>query len=292
MTAVDATALMAWYVPRRAAYPWRRPDPDPYHVLVSEVMLHQTQAARVVPAFLAFMRRFPTVQALAASPRAEVIRAWDGLGYNRRAVALSEAARIVVRDHDGRVPSDARALRALPGVGPYTAAAIAALAFGEAEPAVDTNVRRVVARFALGADAHEVPARRVEEAARASLDHGDPGSWNQAVMDLGREVCKPVPRCGVCPLAGGCRFRAAGRAPGRAPRRQTRFEGSFRQTRGRVVRALRRREAATLSALARETGEPLERVARAVATLAGDGVLDAGPAAVEGRPRGRVRLAR
>lgn len=292
MTAVDTTALAAWYAPRRAAYPWRRPDPDPYHVLVSEVMLQQTQASRVVPAFAEFLRRFPTVRALAAAPRAEVIRAWDGLGYDRRAVSLSEAARIVVRHHGGRVPSAIEALRSLPGVGPYTAAAIAALAFGAAEPAVDVNVRRVVARFALGMDAHEVPPAGVEAAARTMLDPRDPGTWNQAVMDLGREVCRPLPRCEACPLAHGCRFRAGGRVPGRAPRRQSRFEGSFRQTRGRVVRTLRRRETATLSALVRETGEPLERVARAVAALAGDGVLEAGPAAIAGNPRGRVRLAR
>src|SRR5436309_1877986 len=128
-------ALLAWYEPRRLAYPWRR-RPDPYRVLVSEVMLQQTQAARVAPAFTGFMRRFPTVRALARATRADVVRAWGTLGYNRRAVSLSDAARAIVARHGGRIPSDQDALLVLPGVGPYTAAAVASLAFGVAVPAI------------------------------------------------------------------------------------------------------------------------------------------------------------
>lgn len=280
-------ALLGWYRPRRRAYPWRT-RPTPYRVLVSEVMLQQTQATRVVPAFRAFLRRFPSVAALARASREEVLRAWAGLGYNRRAVALHEAARAVVREHGGRVPADPSALRELPGVGPYTAAAVASIARGVPVPALDVNVARVTARSRLGQEPHEGPAARVRAAAASWLDRGDPGSWNQALMDLGREVCRPAPRCGVCPLAAGCAFRRAGRRPTPAPRRQPRFEGSFRQVRGRVLAALVERGAASLGRLAAEVGD--DRVLPAVRALAAEGMIEAGPAALAGRPGGRVRL--
>src|SRR5689334_19848011 len=136
------TALLAWYAAHRRDLPWRR-DPTPYRVLISEIMLQQTQVDRVIPYFEQFTTRFPDFAALAAAPRADVIRLWAGLGYNRRAVQLHELARIVVERHDGELPSDREALRALPGIGPYTAGAILSIAFGQDEPALDTNVRRV-----------------------------------------------------------------------------------------------------------------------------------------------------
>ena len=220
-------ALRAWYAPRRDAYPWRGSH-DPYAIWVSEVMLQQTQASRVVPAFGSFLRRFPTVRALAAATRGDVVREWGGLGYNRRAVRLSEAARVVVRDHGGRIPRDPATLRELPGVGPYTAAAVASLGFGEPVAVVDTNVRRVVSRVHLGVDGHEVPAKQAWGLADAWLDRDDPVTWNQALMDLGREVCRPEPRCDVCPLAArlpvpprridrGSRTEAAGAVRGVDP---------------------------------------------------------------------------
>ena len=254
-------------------------------------MLQQTQAARVAVAYPRFLRRFPTVVSLARAPRARVLRAWGDLGYNRRAVALSEAARMIVREHGGRFPREVHALDRLPGVGPYTAAAVASLAYGEPLAAVDTNVRRVVARVHLGAEGHEATAAEIDSLAGTWVDRRDPGSWNQAVMDLGREVCRPRPRCELCPLARICRFRAAGVAPRPSPRRQGPFEGSTRQVRGAVVRSLRDERSATLERLARLTGFDLRRVAIAVSGLAADGVLEAGPAARAGRPRGRVRLA-
>jgi A/G-specific adenine glycosylase len=281
--------LLRWYEPRRRAYPWRGTG-DPYRVLVSEVMLQQTQASRVVPAYRAFLRRFPTVRALAGASRADVIRAWAGLGYNRRAVALSEAARAVARDHGGRVPRDLESLRRLPGIGPYTAAAVTSLAFGEPVPAVDTNVRRVVARARLGVDAAQADPLEVRTAAEAWIDRADPGAWNQSVMDLGREVCRPTPRCQACPLSGACAFRRAGRRPSRPSRRQSTFEGSFRQVRGAVVETLRDRGSATLAGLVEATGHPAGRVRRAVEALAAEGMVRAGPAAMAGRPSGRVRL--
>lgn len=281
---------MAWYRPRRRAYPWRV-RPDPYRILVSEVMLQQTQAARVAPAFRRFVARFPTVQALAAAPRSEVLREWSGLGYNRRAVALSEAARRVVREHRGLIPSAPGELAGLPGVGPYTAAAVASLAYGEPVAAVDTNVRRVVARALLGVDGPAAPADRVRSVAVRWLDRGDPGGFNQAVMDLGREVCRPVPRCGVCPLAGSCRFRRAGGSLSPARRPQPPFEGSNRQVRGRVVELLRSRRSASLGELAAGARVRPGRVAEAVRALSAEGLVRAGPRALGGRPRGRVWLA-
>ena len=276
-------ALRRWYAPRRAAYPWRG-VPDPYAVLVSEVMLQQTQAPRVVPAYRAFLARFPTVDSLAGAPRSEVVRAWGGLGYNRRAVALSEAARAVVRDNGGRIPSTMPELLRLPGIGPYTAAAVASLAFGAPVAAVDTNVRRVLARVHLGAGPHEARPRELASLAQEWLDARDPGAWNSALMDLGREVCRPRPRCHVCPLERACRFTAAGASASPAPRRQGRFEGSSRQVRGAVVAALRRHDALTLERLSEEIGFARERVVAAVDGLVADGLV-----AIE-RPR-RVRLA-
>ena len=279
--------LMAWYAPRARAYPWRR-RPSPYRVLVSEVMLQQTQASRVAPAFRAFLRRFPSTRALASAPSSDVLRAWAGLGYDRRAVRLHAAARAIVEEHGGRVPRDPLALRALPGVGPYTAAAVASMAFGEPVPALDVNVARVVARFRLGREPHEERPDRVRDAGEGLLDREDPGGWNQAAMDLGREVCRSRPRCEVCPLATRCAFRRAGRRPGLPPRRQGPFEGSFRQVRGRVLALLRERGRASLGALEADIGD--DRVADAVRALVVDGLVSAGPAALAGRASGRVCL--
>jgi A/G-specific adenine glycosylase len=254
-------------------------------------MLQQTQAVRVTRAFAPFLSRFPSIRALADAPRAEVVRAWEGLGYNRRAVRLSDAARAIVRDHGGRVPSDPATLAALPGIGPYTAAAVASIAFGRPVPAIDVNARRVVGRVLLGAEGTDLAGPDVRAAAERWLDRRDPAGWNQAVMDLGRAVCRPVPRCAECPLVRACEYRARGGGASPAPRRQQPFEGSFRQVRGAVVSALRRTRAATLTSLARSTGHSLEKVALAVADLERDGLVRAGPAARSGRPGGRVALA-
>ena len=204
-------ALRAWYAPRRGAYPWRQTR-DPYAIWVSEVMLQQTQAARVVPAYRSFLRRFPTVRALAAAPRRDVVAEWGGLGYNRRAVRLSEAARAIDRDHDGRIPRAKDELLELPGVGPYTAAAVASMGFGEPVAVVDTNVRRVVSRVHLGdrgsrsAGEGGVGARRrVAGSGRSrdvepSRDGSRPGGV-QAQTPLRRLPARP--RLPVPPLGGG-----------------------------------------------------------------------------------------
>jgi A/G-specific adenine glycosylase len=278
-----AAALRSWFASRLDAYPWRGPAADPYAVLVSEAMLQQTQASRVIPAFTAFLVRFPTVRSLAAASRADVLRAWAGLGYNRRAVALHEAARRIRDDHGGRVPREIASLRALPGVGPYTASAVASIAFGEPVAAVDVNVRRVTARFLRAAEPAELSAAEAAADAAAWLDRDTPGEWNQSVMDLGREVCRPVPRCDRCPLALGCSFRASGRRAVPGGRRKGRFEGSRRQVRGRVVAVLRDQASADLRTLAHAAAVPAERVRQVLEALVRDGL-------VEPVGRGRFRL--
>ncbi len=265
-------ALLAWYEPRRRAYPWRRTR-DPYRVLVSEVMLQQTQAGRVAPAYTGFLRRFPSVRALARAPRREVLVAWDGLGYNRRAVALSEAAQVISSEHGGAIPSDPAALQRLPGVGPYTAAAVASIAFGAPVPAIDSNVRRVVARSLGGAEGHELRPADVRALAGSWLAPADPGAWNQALMDLGREVCRPRPRCQVCPVLRWCRFAASDRTPSPRRRAEERFEGSFRQVRGAVVSVLRARASANVADLTAGLDVDPERVREAIERLAADGLV-------------------
>jgi A/G-specific adenine glycosylase len=282
--------LLEWFAPRVRAYPWRI-RPTPYRVLVSEVLLQQTQAGRVAPHYRAFLKRFPSVRALAAAPVSDVIRAWSGLGYNRRAVALASTARAIVRDHGARVPSDPDVLRQLPGIGPYTAAAVASLGHGLAVPLVETNVRRVLSRAALGREPGEVSPRQVEEVATSWLDAAHPVEWNQALMDLGREVCRPAPLCDACPIRTRCRSAGRRNRSASSTRRQPRFEGSFRQTRGRVISVLSECGDVSVATLARATGEPLARVREAVEALAADGLVRAGPGARAGAPRGRVRLA-
>jgi A/G-specific adenine glycosylase len=262
-------------------------------------MLQQTQAARVAPAYRRFMQRFPTVEALAASSPGAVLREWAGLGYNRRAIALFDAARRVAIRHEGRVPSEHAELENLPGVGPYTAAAVASIGYGIPVAAVEKNVRRVLARAALGLEADAVSYAQVRAVADRWLDPGDPGAWNQALMDLGRHVCRPTPRCEECPIAGGCRFRSrkeAGQAGGGttarvAPRRPTEpFAGSFRELRGAIVAALRDRSPLTVRTLVRLTGRPIPTVTRAIRILNHEGLVLAERPALAGRPRGRVQL--
>ena len=253
-------------------------------------MLQQTQVARVELVFEGFLQRFPDVGSLADASRAEVLRAWGRLGYPRRAVALHRAAAEIVRVHDGEVPHDPSVLRTLPGIGDYTAAAVASLGFGEPVAAIDTNVRRVWARVDLASEADEVSPRVLGEAATAWLDRRRPSAWNQAVMDLGREVCRPTPHCDVCPLRPWCAFAASGRVGRPSSRRQPRFEGSLRQVRGAVLAALRDRSPRTFGGLSRATGTPPERLVDAVRGLHRDGVVDASAGALEGRDRGRVSL--
>jgi A/G-specific adenine glycosylase len=204
--------LLDWYHRSRRDLPWRH-DRDPYRVWVSEVMLQQTQVATVIPYYERFLARFPDVHALARAPLDDVLKLWEGLGYYARARNLHRAAADVVSKHDGRVPGDPAAFRALPGVGVYMTAAVQSIAFGAPLAVVDGNVKRVMARlFAIGDSVDRTAgARAVEEAAQALLAADDPGSYNQAVMELGAMVCRPVsPACAQCPVMNACAARAAG----------------------------------------------------------------------------------
>ena len=212
---VDATNdLLAWYAVDKRDLPWRYGPgerPDPYRVWLSEIMLQQTTVAAVKPYFAAFIGKWPDVAALAAAPEAEVMRAWAGLGYYARARNLIACARDVADEHGGRFPEQEAELRRLPGIGAYTAAAIAAIAFGKRAVVVDGNVERVTARlFAVGEPMPGAKARLRELADRLTPDAGA-GDFAQAMMDLGSTICTPrSPRCGSCPVATWCAARAQG----------------------------------------------------------------------------------
>ncbi len=208
-------ALLDWYSRQGRALPWRRARPDPYAVWVSEVMLQQTRVDTVTRYFTRWMARFPTVHALAQADEQEVLRLWEGLGYYRRARQLLAAAREVVARYGGRVPDDPAELQRLPGIGPYTAAAIASIAYGHDALALDGNLRRVLARF-FGLDTPvDTPAgqRELESRAHGLWPAGRAGDFNQALMDLGALICTPrAPKCSACPLRPWCRAYAQGRA--------------------------------------------------------------------------------
>ncbi|MDT8435643.1 MAG: A/G-specific adenine glycosylase [Gemmatimonadota bacterium] len=218
-TRAAVACLLAWFRSRERDVPWDG-DPDPYRVWVAEVMAQQTRLAVVRERLAAFLDRFPDLDALAAADTDDVLKAWEGLGYYARARNLQRAARAVAGRHGGRLPSDPQRLRELPGIGPYTAGAIASLAFGRREPAVDGNVRRVLARLH---DLERPSPAELDAAARDLLAAapGPPGEVNQALMDLGGAVCTPRrPRCGRCPLADACIARARGTQEKRPARRR------------------------------------------------------------------------
>ncbi len=219
-------ALLAWYDAARRELPWRAAPgrtADPYHVLLSEIMLQQTTAATVMRRFDAFLRRFPTLDTLADAPVEAVLHAWQGLGYYRRARSLHECARTVARRHGGVIPGAETELLALPGIGPYTAAAIRAIAYGQPAVPLDGNVQRVLARL-FGIETPLPAAGRALRVGAASLGSGDrPGDVAQALMDLGALICRPRrPKCGICPWQAFCRAHRLGIAeslPRQAPKR-------------------------------------------------------------------------
>jgi len=233
--------LLEWGTSHRRDLPWRATR-DPWRVLVSEVMLQQTQADRVVGHYAAFLEAFPSVDDCARARPGEVVRLWSGLGYNRRALNLHRAAVVIAAEHGGIVPNDERALRALPGIGPYTARAVLSFAFEADVATVDTNVVRVLARCVAGSG---VTVRETQSLADRLLPAGRSWEFNQAMFDLGATVCTAArPACGLCPMRQLCRWREAGLSepdPWRASpsvRPQAPFDGSDRQGRGRLVRAL------------------------------------------------------
>ena len=232
--------VLAWGRADLRDLPWRRTR-DPWPVLVAEVMLQQTPVARVLPRWTEFVGLWPDVGSFAAAPLGEVLRRWQGLGYPRRARNLHLAAGAVVRDHGGSIPDDLGALLTLPGIGPYTARAVVAFAFEGDVAVVDTNIARVLARVT----GRRLTAAVAQAVADAAVPLGEGWAWNQIMMDLGALVCRPTPRCEVCPIAGACAWNLAGRpdpdpAVGSAgvSTRQAPFAGSDRQARGAVLRDL------------------------------------------------------
>ncbi|GAA1056421.1 A/G-specific adenine glycosylase [Agromyces luteolus] len=273
-----AEAVNRWFAGAARPLPWRAADVSPWAVLVSEFMLQQTQVARVQPRWEEWMRRWPTPADLAAAPPSEAVRMWDRLGYPRRALWLHRAATEIVERHGGAVPRDLDALLALQGVGPYTARAIAAFAFGERHPVVDTNTRRVIARAVGGVAEAGPPATARDLDAMSSLlpdDAAAARAFNAGAMELGATVCTArSPRCDDCPIATHCAWRAAGYPEYDGPRRarQARFEGSDREARGLVMRELR---AAHRPVAPRELADVVAepgRLARAVDGLVADGL--------------------
>jgi A/G-specific adenine glycosylase len=237
---IDSGAVLAWGVPRLRDLPWRR-DRDPWRILVAEVMLQQTQAPRVVPKWQTFVATYPTPLACSRATLGDVLRHWQGLGYPRRARDLHATAGQIARRHGGRIPADLDVLLALPGIGPYTARAVLAFAFERDVAVVDTNIARILARTA----GERLTPKRAQARADAAVPIGDGWIWNQVLMDLGAELCRPTPNCPDCPLRSSCRWNQLGRldpdpsiGSAGVSTKQARFEGSTRQARGAILREL------------------------------------------------------
>jgi A/G-specific adenine glycosylase len=274
-----AETVLDWYEEAARDLPWRRPEASPWAVLVSELMLQQTPVARVLPAYEAWLVRWPTPASCAAAPAGEAVRMWGKLGYPRRALRLHEAAGAIVDRHGGVVPASLEELLALPGVGAYTARAVASFAYGRRHPVVDTNVRRVVARAVLGQGDAGPPSTARDLAAVEALLPAEPARaarFGVAAMELGALVCTArAPRCGSCPVASSCAWRAAGCPPYAGPvKRPQGFAGTDRQVRGLLLDVLRAAPGPVgPDALDRVWSDGVQR-ARALDGLIADGLID------------------
>src|ERR1700712_3318451 len=268
--------VLEWYDQHARDLPWRGAGATPWRGMVSEFMLQQTPVSRVLPVFEAWLQTWPTPAALAAAPSGEAVRAWGRLGYPRRALRLHAAATTIVAEHDGGGAPTYDELRALPGVGDYTASAIASFGFGGRHPVLDTNVRRVLARAVSGV---ELPAPNVSSGERALavslLPEDDAATWAVAVMELGALVCTAVtPRCGACPIRARCAWERAGRpAYDGPPRRAQPWAGTDRMVRGRLMGVLREAEGSVARRrLDAVWPEPVQRE-RALQSLLDDGLV-------------------
>jgi A/G-specific adenine glycosylase len=272
-----AARLIPWYADARRDLPWRAPGFGAWGVLVSEFMLQQTPVARVIPHLEAWLERWPAPAALAADAPAEAVRQWANLGYPRRALWLHRAAAEIRDRHDGVVPRDVDALLALTGIGDYTARAVAVFAYGDRHPVVDTNTRRVIARAVHGRAQPGPPHRRDLDDMAGLLpeDDGDAAVVNAAAMELGAIVCTArSPRCDACPVVDLCAWVRSGRPQGEdTRRRQAKYEGSDRQARGAVLRALREAGSLPQDAVAPGWPDRLQRD-RAILTLLDDGLVE------------------
>ncbi|WP_370250580.1 A/G-specific adenine glycosylase [Nocardioides sp.] len=275
--------LIAWFDAHARELPWRGPQASPWSVMVSEFMLQQTPVARVVPVHEAWLERWPTPADLAADAPGEAVRAWGRLGYPRRALRLHAAATAIVEQFDGAVPDTYEQLLTLPGVGDYTAAAIATFAYGRRQVVLDTNVRRVLARAVAGSEQPGPSVTKAERELAAGLlpaDEPTAATWSIALMELGALVCTAVaPRCTACPVRTSCAWVAAGRPPYDGPLRKPQsWAGTDRQCRGRLLAVLRDAEGPVhASRLEAAWDEPVQR-ARCLDSLLADGLLvRAGP---------------
>jgi A/G-specific adenine glycosylase len=274
---VYSEPVLAWYGANARELPWRGQGVSPWSVLVSEIMLQQTPVSRVIPAHQAWLERWPEPPRLAAEPPGEAVRQWGRLGYPRRALRLHETARILTERHGGQVPASHEALLALPGIGRYTAAAVASFAFGQRHAVLDTNVRRVFTRLIAGREFPPAHQSVAETTLAESLLPADPpvaARWSVAVMELGALVCTAAnPDCAACPVAARCAWRMAGRPPGERPKGQ-KFTGTDRQCRGRLMAVLRdSSEPVSQEALDAAWPDPQQR-ARALDALVTDGLVD------------------
>lgn len=288
-TAAEVTGhTRAWFDEHRRTLPWREPGAGAWPIMVSEFMLQQTPVARVLPVYEAWVARWPTAASLAAAQVGEAVRMWGRLGYPRRALRLHAAALAIVERHGGEVPGDYAVLRTLPGVGDYTAAAIASFAFGRRAAVLDTNVRRVLGRVFTGV---EYPPESVTAAERAlaeavlPADAREAAGWAAASMELGALVCTARnPACDRCPLTGLCRWRLLGQPAHQGPpRRGQTYAGTDRQARGRLLAVLREAVEPVGPAAFENAWEPADQRARALAGLLADGLAAQ-------QPDGRYRL--
>lgn len=269
-------AVTEWYDVNARDLPWRRPDVTPWGVLVSEIMLQQTPVSRVVPVWEAWLLRWPTPARLAADSPGEAVRMWGRLGYPRRALRLHESAVAMVARHDSSVPSRVDELVALPGVGAYTAAAVAAFGFGQRQAVLDTNVRRVHARYLRGVPDATTSAPTKSERAEALALVPDvmPARHSVAVMELGALVCTArAPRCDACPLLAACAWHEAGRPEGPTARKPQAYAGTDRQVRGRLLAVLREAEGSVDAASLDATWADDVQRGRALAALIADGLV-------------------
>jgi A/G-specific adenine glycosylase len=271
--------ILQWYDANARDLPWRHADAGPWAVMVSEFMLQQTPVARVLPVYTAWMQQWPSPAQLAAAPAGEAVRAWGRLGYPRRALRLHAAALAIVADHGGEVPSVLGELRLLPGVGDYTAAAIASFAFGQRHVVLDTNVRRVLARVCCGveypADAVRAAERRLAESLLPD-DAGTAARWAVAVMELGAVVCRAsAPRCEVCPVATSCAWQLGGKPAHAGPARKAQaWAGTDRQCRGRLMAVLRESAAAVSHAALQASWADAAQRERCLDALVADGLVE------------------
>jgi len=269
--------IVSWYDRNARDLPWRAADATPWGVLVSEIMLQQTPVARVLPIWAQWLQRWPTPAALAAEEPAAAIRAWARLGYPRRALRLHAAARTIGEIHNGEVPSSEVVLRSLPGIGEYTAAAVAGFAFRQRTVVLDTNVRRVLVRILRG-EALPPPAvtnaERAEAAAIVPADGPAAAHWAVAVMELGALVCTArSPDCPACPVQTRCRWLRAGQPAARDRPRSQGYEGTDRQARGRILAVLRGADDAVPSSAIEPAWSPAGQRERALASLIDDGLV-------------------